>query len=476
MSRAHVMPAQVLTETPGVMKRTLYLMQYMPGVVAVLGQAGFHIMGQAQNDIGASIDGVTAKSPYTGTVNQVDGVVQGSTDAMEEVKVLPTGVSAEYGHTAGGTMKMVYKSGTNQLHMSFEDRYLPGSWTHRAYLTQNPNPPQAPWYYETFDLVASGPVIIPKIYNGRNKTFWLSDYAINHEHTINYTLNTVPTPEMLNGDFSFKDAAGGGLPIYNPCSTRQVGTTFVRDPLPGNIVPKSLFDPVATKFLALGIWNAPNLPGSPSRTGPSNNLQFVNTCRCLHRDRWDEKIDHQFSSNQKIFGRYSQYHNRGQNGDAFARPEFNASREINPTDDINGVISFTSIISRTMFNEFRIGYNRRASSNPARPEATKTALTVPGVSPETFPYFNIGYGIAPLNYTRQVGEDRILQDNFTLIAGRHSIKIGYEMIRTLYSDTGSALPSGQYNFSGATSLPGTPNTGIDFASFEMGAVPTAVFS
>jgi Carboxypeptidase regulatory-like domain/TonB dependent receptor len=473
---SYVVAADVLTEAPGVMKRTLYLMQYMPGIVAVLGQAGFHIMGQAQNDIGASMDGIAAKSPYTGTVNQVDGVVQGSTDAMEEVRVLTTGVSAEYGHTAGGSMKMVYKSGGNSLHMSFEDRFLPGSWTHRAYLTQVPLPPSAPWYYETFDLVASGPVVIPKIYNGRNKTFWLSDYAINHEHTINLSVGTVPTPDMLNGDFSFKDAAGGGLPIYNPFSTRLVGSTWTRDPLPGNIVPKNLFDPVASKFLALGIWNLPNMPGTPSRTGPSNNLQFVNTCRCLHRDRWDEKIDHQFSSNEKIFGRYSHYHNRGQNGDNFARPEFNASREINPTDDINGVISFTSIISRVMFNEFRIGYNRRASSNPARPDAARDALTIPGVAPETFPYFNIGYSIAALNYTRQVGEDKVLQDNVTRIAGRHSLKFGYEMIRTSYSDKPGSLPSGQYNFTGGTSLPFTPNTGIDFAAFEMGVVTSATFT
>lgn len=472
----YVIPSTVLTETPGVMKRTLYLMQYMPGVVAVLGQAGFHIMGQAQNDIGASMDGIAAKSPYTGTVNQVDGVVQGSTDAMEEVKVLTTGVSAEYGHTAGGSMKMVYKSGTNSLHVSFEDRYLPGSWSHRAYLTQNPNPPQAPWYYETFDLVASGPVVIPKIYNGRNKTFWLSDYAINHEHTIYYTVSTVPSTEMLNGDFSFKDAPGGGLPIYNPFSTRLVGTTWVRDPLPGNIVPKSMFDPIAAKFLGLGIWYAPNNPSTPSRTGPSNNLQQINNCRCLHRDRWDEKIDHQFSSSEKIFGRYSQYHNRGQIGDAFKRPEFDAGVTINPTDDINGVISFTSILSNVTFNEFRIGYNRRASSNPPRPDVAANALTIPGVDPNSVPYFNIGYGISPLNYTRQVGEDKLLQDNLTRIAGRHSIKVGYEMIRTAYSDTGNSLPAGQYNFSGGTSLPFTPNTGNDFAAFEMGVVTSASFT
>lgn len=139
---AYVIGSQALVETPGVMKRTVYLLQYMPGVVGVVGQAGFHIQGQAQNDIGFSMDGISAKSPYTGTVNQVDGVIQGSTDAMEEVKVLTTGTSAEYGHSAGGSMKMVYKSGTNQLHVSFEDRYLNGKWVHRTSSRRTRCPPR----------------------------------------------------------------------------------------------------------------------------------------------------------------------------------------------------------------------------------------------------------------------------------------------------------------------------------------------
>src|SRR5258708_32168879 len=108
--------------------------------------------------MGFSLDGISAKSPYTGTVNQVDGVIQGSTDAMEEVKVLTTGVSAEYGHTAGGSMKMVYKSGTNSLHASVEDRYLPGRWVHRGHLTQVPVPPQAPLHYQNVAPVLNGPV------------------------------------------------------------------------------------------------------------------------------------------------------------------------------------------------------------------------------------------------------------------------------------------------------------------------------
>ena len=473
---AHVLGSEQLVETPGVMKRTVYLLQFMPGVVGVVGQAGFHVQGQRQNDIGFSMDGIAAKSPMTGTVNQVDGVTQGSTDAMEEVRVLTTGTSAEYGHSAGGSMKMVYKTGTNQLHASFEDRYLNGKWVHRNYITQNPLPPNAPWSYQTFDLVVHGPVVIPKLYDGRNKTFFLGDYAINHERTINYRVTTVPTPEMLAGDFSFKEAPGGGLPIYNPYSTRQVGTTWTRDPLPGNIVPKSLIDPVAQKFLDLGIWLPPNQVGSPTRTGPSGNLQRAESCRCLNRDRWDGKVDHIFSSNHKMFFRYSQGHHRGQNGDNFAKPEFNASREINPTDTINSVISYTAILNRRWFNEFRVGYNRRASSNPERPEDAKNAITIPGVPAETFPYFNIGYSIAAMGYTRQVGEDKILQNNMTFIAGRHSLKFGYEMIRTLYNDKPTSLPSGQYNFGGGTSLPFTPNTGNDFAAFMMGTVTSATFT
>jgi len=72
---------------------------------------------------------VSAKSPYLGTVNQVDGVVQPSLDAIEEFQVLVSGNSAENGHAAGGSVKANYKSGTNALHGSFEERYLNGKWT-----------------------------------------------------------------------------------------------------------------------------------------------------------------------------------------------------------------------------------------------------------------------------------------------------------------------------------------------------------
>src|SRR5260370_30776812 len=87
-----------------------------------------------------------------------------------------------------------------------------------------------------------------------------------------------------------------------------------------------------------------------------------------------------------------------------------------------------------MFNEVRFGYNRRANSNPARPDASQYNFGIPGIGTETVPHFNIGYGIDPLNYSREVGEDIVLHENLSRIAVRHSIKIRYEMIWTLCSN------------------------------------------
>ncbi|MGQ9635936.1 MAG: TonB-dependent receptor domain-containing protein [Bryobacteraceae bacterium] len=466
--------SKILPIVPGLMRRTVYLLQYMPGVIAVVTQQGFHIGGQAQEAIGFTMDGINAKTPYLGTVNQVDGVLQGNMDALEEVKVLTTGVPAEYGQASGGAVKMVYKTGTNNLHASLEYRYLDGKWVHRHYLQQNPT--TNPWDYRTADFVISGPVLLPKLYNGKNRTFWLFDYGINHENTIYESRTTVPNEAMLNGDFSFPQAPGGGLPIYNPFTTRQAGSTWLRDPFPNNLIPKSLFDEVSKRFLALKIWRDPNLVGSMTRTGPSENL-LVEYNRRLKRDRWNAKVDHQFSPSHKIFVRVSHAYHRGRYGTTLARPEFGTDF-LNPTDQVNGVFSDTYVFSPVMFNEFRAGYMRRAGSTPKRFGADENwaqKLGIPGVGPETFPYFNIGYGIGALNRSREVGEDRILQNNVTRIAGRHSLKTGYQMMWTLYSRADPELPSGQYNF-GGTELPFTPNTGITFASFLLGTVSSAVFT
>src|SRR6202043_3089830 len=102
-------------------------------------------------------------------------------------------------------------------------------------------------------------------------------------------------------------------------------------------------------------------------------------------------------------------------------------------------------------------------------------LGIPNVNGSTFPNFNIGYGISGLSVYQNVGDDLTFQDNFTKIHGRHTIKFGYELLRTRYDATAPSLPGGSYNF-GGTEAPFTPNTGNTFASFLLGTVSSATFT
>jgi hypothetical protein len=471
---------EVLERMANVQKRIVRALYYFPGAVGGT-EVGYHVLGQSQNAIGYTLDGITGKTPGSNTFDQLDQVIQTTQDALEEIKVLTTGISADTGHSAGGAMQLVYKSGTNGLHASYEDRYLPGTWVQRDYLQQNPT--TTPWHYQAMDLVASGPLIIPKIYNGKNRTFWLFGWSAHLENWAYAGTGTVPTPEMLNGDFSFPGAPGGAYPMYDPFSTRLVNGLWIRDPIASNQISPSLFDPVVKKFLAQNngqIWGKPDNPNPVlTRSGPNNNI-FTQGAKIMHRTRWDVKVDQMISANHKLFARYSQAHHRtyrGTRNSALLWEALDSNINPMPTDNINGVLNDTYVFGPTRFNEFRIGYNRRAASQDSflYGQDWATKLGIPGVSGPTFPYFNIGFGINALNRSYDVGEDIVLQDNYTQISGPHTLKMGYEMMRTRTNSAAGDFPAGQYTF-GGTSLPNVTNTGQAFANFLLGTVTSASFS
>lgn len=293
----------VLRNVANVQKRIVRTLYYMPGVIGNA-DAGYHILGQIQRAIGYSLDGIGGKWPGLGTFDQNDQVIQTTQDALEEVKVQSSGMSAEYGHAAGGGLQLTYRSGTNALHGSLEDRMLRTPLVHRHYLQQTA---QGPFRYDALEGVANGPVYLGRLYNGRNKTFLLFGYAAHLESWFYENQTSVPSAEMLNGDFSF---GGVGLPLYDPATMRQVDGKWTSDPFAGKIVPKNRFDPAVVKFLSYTPWTKPNATGTMTANGPSLNL-IQNSNKPIRRTRWDFKIDHQFSSSHKIFGRYSQAHHPG---------------------------------------------------------------------------------------------------------------------------------------------------------------------
>ena len=463
-----ILDGSTVQRLPVMQKFVHRVLLYMPNMTNI---NGTHAVGQRQRAIGYSMDGVSGKEPAVGQVNDYQRTMIASLDAIQEFKMWTNGTPAEFGHSSGGLLSVVFKSGSNALHASIEDRYTSGRLRHRHYLEQSRI--TTPFDYHEWGATASGPI-------RKDKTFWFFAFQQHYEKLAETITTTVPNEEMLAGDFSFN---GRGLPIYDPSTTRLENNTWVRDPIPNNRIPQARFDPVARNVLALNPWMKPNQPGDITPNGPNNNLE--GSFPGLYKfERYDTKIDHQFSNTHKIFGRYSRVRHRSEERPVrgLNEPLRFGNVYVKPQDFHNVVISDTITFSPTAINEIRLGANRRAFS--ALPETFGQGwaekLGIPRVSADTFPDFlNTGggrfysFGPGGRSYTR--AEDITFQENFTKILGKHTMKAGYELIRTRYNSLVEGLPSGAYRM-GGTDFPFRPNTGNAFAAFLLGSVVRADFT
>jgi len=473
-----VLDGATIVKIPVLQKAFYRIYLYMPGMNVINGQ---HAVGQRQRSLGYTLDGVNAKEPVGGNPNSLDTVITSTLDMIQEFKLWTTGLPAEFGHSSGGQLSGVFRSGTNDFHGALEDRYLTGRLVHRQFFDQLKRCQNVlnicnPFGYHEMGGIAGGPVYIPKLYNGKDKTFFFWGLQRHHEKVSETNILPVPSPAMYAGDFSFE---GRGFPIHDPRSTvQEPGGRWVRTPFPNNRIPLSQFDPVARNLLGRNPWNAQNTTGVLTPSGPTQNLVIPTKGR-FYFTRFDQKIDHQFSPSHKIFGRYS--HMRHRNVGRFspqilwelADPQFTI-----PIDQGNAVISDTYTINPTTINEARLGFNRRRRNREPVTQGQDWArqLGIPNVGAETFPQFEPRYyALGPGGRDQQVAEDFSFQNNFTKIVGKHTLKLGYEIIRTRYNHLPAALPSGQYNM-GATDFPFTPNTGNAFASLLLGSVSSAVFT
>jgi hypothetical protein len=203
-------------------------------------------------------------------------------------------------------MSIVFKSGTNQLHGSFEDRYINKAMIHRAYLDQLPR--SNPFTYHETTALVSGPLRIPKIYNGKDKTFFFVNFEAFRNTTVAYgLLGTVPTAAYRTGDFGAAltnrnigtDSQGRAVlenVIYDPTTESTIGGRIFRNPYPNNVIPKNQLDPVALKIQ--------NLFPAPTNANLINNWTYD-----LPNPRIQNlpslKIDHNIGSLTKITGYWS---------------------------------------------------------------------------------------------------------------------------------------------------------------------------
>ena len=478
-STGQILEGSTIVKIPVLQKYAFRILLYLPSTSNINGQ---HVVGQRERSLGYTLDGVGGKEPVRSMIGSTNQVTSTTIDALQEVKLWTTGMPAEFGHSAGGLLSGVFKSGTNSFHGSAEDRYIQRVLIHRTRMEQLAR--TNPFSYHEMSATASGPIYLPKIYNGKDKTFWLFGFQRHHEKGGETFAGAVPSADMLNGDFSF---GGVGNPIYDPTTIRQDSAgKWISDPFPGNKIPTARFDTVAKNFLSNNPYTPANAKGYVNATGIYENLTAPTKYRSW-RTRYDAKIDHQFSSNNKMFGRYSHVRHRSWR-DRYS-PEiqwqlFDFRAVPIPIDQRNIVLSDTWTISPTTINEVRLGYNRRryTQNSESVGDGWAQKLGIPNVGPATFPYF-LGvsgaqfYRNGSLGFAQEVAEDITFQENLTKVLSKHTLKFGYELIRTRFNSLVEELPSGTY-YMGGTQYPFAPSgtTGNDFASLLLGSVTRADFS
>lgn len=475
-----VLEGQTIIKLPVLQKAFNRIVLYTPGMQVV---NGHHAVGQRQRAFGMTVDGISGKEPVLGNPNDVFRIQSASLDMIQEFKVWTTGLPAEFGHSSGGLLSGVFRSGTNSFHGSLEDRYLNGRLVHRQYFEQLRRCQNTvtcnPFTYHEMSATAGGPVYIPKIYNGKEKTFFFFGFQRHHEKVTETFIGPVPSPQMYDGNFNF---GANSFPIFDPDTTRQVDGIWRRDPFPGNQVPQARFDPAIRNLLGRNPWRPQNDVGVPTPTGPTSNL-VVPTFGRYYFNRWDFKIDQNFSPSHRMFGRYSLFQNRSLTRIS-NEPDWRLIDRILvvPINHHSIVISDTYTFSPTLINDIRLGFNRRIENKIPNGynEDWASQLGIPNVSPETFPTVvrpndTLFYSMGPGGRYQQVGEDFVFQENLTKIIGKHTLKGGYELVRTRYNSLVEALPSGKF-FVGGTEQPFTPNTGNDFASFLLGTITRAQFT
>ena len=454
---------------------------------------GFHLAGQRDSAIGLFEDGVTGNDQTSGTRS-----IKPIQNSVEEVKVLTTTLPAEYGHSAGGVISVVKKSGTNQFHGLAADYGRVRRMQHRLFFdnlrTSDPRPgfPNGiPTWFMMPEANVGGPVFIPKVYDGRNKTFFFFGYQKLIEKKAAQVIINTPTAAMKGGDFTF---GGKGNALFDPASTTQLADgTWTRAPLPGNVVPASRFDPVSRKIIGLNPWVSPNVAGSFYNLGPQSNLITAENSRTFNED-FSTRIDHQFNSNFKIYGSWTYNHLNGlQRPTNIGIKAFDGAQGYeSPSTYKNFSIGATYVVSPTVVNDMRAGYARFRSDQFSYSAGGNWAqqLGIPNVDGALMPQFGSAtneryeatglYGLTGNGNSRSVYETLSFRDDLTKIHGSHVFKMGYELLHFRLNSTTTNRPSGAFYFDGMTAglQPNgqpVPNTGNTFAGFLLGSVREAFF-
>ncbi|MBI4876319.1 MAG: carboxypeptidase regulatory-like domain-containing protein [Acidobacteria bacterium] len=463
-------------------QRNPYALVFLaPGVIGNVGatfnQANISINGGRPGANEILADGIPSSPPL---VNPIQGyTVYPSVDSVQEFKVQTNNYSAEFGRSSGGIINLVFKSGTNQLHGSFFEFLRNSKLDSNEFFANSKGLALGSFKRNQFGASGGGPVHIPKLYNGRNRTFWLFAYEGLRERSQSNLLATVPTALQRAGDFSQTlNAVGAQIAIYDPVTTTRSGSGFVRQSFPGNAIPASRIDPVARNVVKY--YPLPNLAGDPN-TG-ANNLTLPGTAP-TDSNQIDVKGDENINERNRFFVRVSH-----RNYDLPPPTRFPAELRVaeggsyQPQISNNAAFDYTYTPRPTLLVDFRYGFGRTLLKfSPLSDGFDPTQLGLPayiGGNADRlyFPGFSpAGYLALGANsfFRRNAFETHNWSLNNSKVLTGHLLKFGFEARLVRVNNTEASSAVGAFNFGrnftqGPDPNRATTTAGDGMASFLVG--------
>jgi Carboxypeptidase regulatory-like domain len=431
-----------------------------PGVLGGLNSdIGLSFRGAGQREIqnSLSLDGINSTSNLLAATS-----MRPIADAVTEIQVQTGSTSAEYGAYLGVHINVVTKSGTNANHGTGFYFGQDESLDSRGYF-ENPANPKNPRNRKQFGGQMDGPVVLPGLYDGRNKTFFMGAYEGVRGEAITSPFASVPTALMRAGNFSE--------------ITRPLRNPFTGQPFTGNIIPPSMLSPTSLELLQY--YPSANLAGTANNfQGPSPATDNV--------DQVLARVDQNLGNKIRLNVRYNWHDSFGENVFNSALPVGAVSQ---PRVNHNWLGTYTHTLRPNLLNDLRIGYHRIDfdTVNPFYvngPSDAGTSLGIPGFDGDTrfdnpgIPSINIsnftGFGGGGTNWF-QFDTTFQLSNVMAYNRGAHNVRFGLDLRRLATGRRAANDPRGLFNFNGdITAIPGNTTSGYAMADFMLGLPRTVI--
>jgi outer membrane receptor protein involved in Fe transport len=429
------------------------------------------IAGLRESDVSYLVNGIETRNARFGNAG-----IHPSPDAIQEFGVQRSFFTAEYGESAA-IVNTAIKSGTNDLHIAAFDLIRNRNFDANNFFANSAGQGRPAFSQNNFGATASGPVYLPKLFNGRNKLFFMFNYEGLRQREGLSANGTYPSTAQLAGNLADNSAGTGLFPTSSPfCRSNPTSQHCVDvinpatgSPFPGNVIPATLLNGISQK--AIPFIPIPNVAVSQNALNFPTLNTFASPKLVNDFDQYNIRLDYQLSSADSLYGSYSS------SNESQFRPAIQPVGGLNyPIADHLWTLTYVRTLTPTIVNEFRFGHNDsttfQVSEGANGPNYAANTFGLKNTSSNPFDFGVPGFGISGFSgigsSSEAIGaDDENFQyvDNLSITRGKHNFKVGVQIMHLKYFEITDFSGNPSFQFTGQFT---TGTSGIGLADFLLG--------